>query len=223
MPINLGLYDLFANIIPGFLYLYVISEILRLLGWRTIDVFQIDTIGGVLVIAVASFMAGNIIGSLTYKYWYKVFFRKHSPELSLSRLRMLYPEIQIGFDTDDNELLFAVIRHHDKSLAERLEASRVSSIMLRNISLGLFLYGVLQIWLAIDQGQLLSFLIAGIAMMFSAISLYRAVIFNRWYFDGLFLEALNYGSTALEVLSTSKKLIAGDTVRKPRSKTNKQK
>jgi len=162
MSISLGLYDLFANTIPGFLYLYLAIEFLRYLGWRTIDITQVDTIGDVLAVIVASFILGNIISSLTYKFWYKVFFRRSSRDLSLTRLKKLYPEIKIGFDYYDDELIFAVIKHHDKSLAEKLEVARVNSIMMRNISFGLFIYGIWQIILFFIQGNL-SLLAIGIA------------------------------------------------------------
>jgi hypothetical protein len=218
MPFSLGLYDLFVATIPGFLYLFVISEILRILGWQTIDVAHIDTIGGILSVTVAAFILGNVLGSISYKYWYKVFFRKHSPELSLVRLRKRYPQIRIEFENDDHELIFAVIRHHDKSLAERLETARVSSIMLRNISLGLFIYSILQIWLTFAQQQLSFLWIGGFALIFSAISLNRSITFHRWFFDSVFLEALNYGSNVHEVLSTSKKIVGGNEIKRQKSR-----
>jgi hypothetical protein len=222
MTISLGVYDVFSYIVPGFLYLYVITEFMRLLSWRTIDLTQIDTVGSLLLVTVISFVLGHIIGSITYNYWSKLFSRTHPPALSLARLRELYPDIQFDFKPDDNELIFAVISHHDKSLAEKIETARVNSIMLRSISLGLFLYGILQIWLTFDQQQLLYLAIAAIAMLCSAIALRRSITFYKWFFTNIFLEALNYGSNVHEVLATSKNKVFGDSAKERKSQTSKK-
>jgi hypothetical protein len=219
MTINLGLYDVFTNIVPGFLYLYVIIEFMRMFGWRTMDLTQIDTIGSLLFVTVVSFILGHIIGAITYNYWYKLFSRKDPPTLALAELRELYPDIKFDFKPDDNELIFAVIRHHDKAVAEKIEIARVNSIMLRSISLGLFLYGILQIWLTIERQQLLYLVIAFIAMLCSAISLRRSATFYKWFFTNIFLEALNYGSSAREVLATSKRKVVGNTTKEGKSRT----
>lgn len=222
MTISLGLYDVFSYIVPGFLYLYVIVEFMRVLGWQTVDLTQIDTPGSLLLITVVSFILGHIVGSITYNYWYKLFFRTHPPTLSLARLRKLYPDTQFDFKPDDNELFFAVIRHHDKSLAEKIEITRVNSIMLRSISFALFLYGILQIWLMLDQQQLLYLVIAIVAMLCSAIALRRSGTFYKWFFTNVFLEALNYGSNLGEVLATSRKKVVGDITKQRKSRVNKQ-
>jgi hypothetical protein len=210
MTISLGLYDIFSYIVPGFLYLYVMIEFMGVLGWRTVDLNQIDTIGSLLLSTVVSFILGHIVGSITYNYWYKLFFKTHPPSLALARLRKLFPDTQFDFKPDDNELFFAVIRHHDKSLAEKIEITRVNSIMLRSISFGLFLYGILQVWLLFDQRQSSYLVIAITALLSSVITLRRSGTFYKWFFTSVFLEALNYGSNLREVLATSRKKVVGE-------------
>lgn len=225
MSISIGFYDIFANTIPGFLYLYLIVEFLRSIGWRAIDITQVDTIGGVMSVVVASFILGNIIGSLTYRFWYKLLIRKSTREVSLVRLKKRYPELRIEFDGDDNDVIFAVVKHHDKALADKLEAIRASSIMMRNISLGLFFYAIWQFVLSFTQ-QSLSFLAVGVGLLvFSVISLNRSFTFGRWFFDSVFLEALNYGGNVREVLSASQKIVVGKEIirGKGKSKVRKQK
>ena len=222
MTISLGLYDVFSYIVPGFLYLYVMLEFMRVLGWRTVDLTQIDTVGSLLLITVVSFILGHIVGSITYDYWYKLFFKTHPPSISLARLRKLYPDTQFDFKPDDNELFFAIIRHHDKSLAEKIEITRVNSIMLRSISFGLFFYGILQVWLLFDKQQLHHLVIATIAMLSSAITLRRSGTFYKWFFTNVFLEALNYGSNVREALEMSRKQVVGDATNERKSRANQK-
>ena len=37
MSIAIGIYDLFSYLIPGALYLYLINDFLRVVGWQYID------------------------------------------------------------------------------------------------------------------------------------------------------------------------------------------
>jgi hypothetical protein len=216
MPFSLGLYDLFTNIVPGFLYLYIIVEFLQSLGWKTMDLTQVDTLGELLAATIIAYILGSIIGSITYNYWYKVFYKTHSPQDALTKIRETYPDIPMDFKPDDNDLVFAVIRHHEQLLVEKMETARVNSIMLRSLSLGLFLYGQLQIWLTFARQQVPLLLIAVAAFVLSGIALKRSRTFYKWFYTGVFLEGLNYGSTAQEVLATSRKIVSKDIA----SKTN---
>ena len=65
----------------------------------------------------------------------------------------------------------------------------------------------------------LSFLAVGVvALIFSGISLYRAITFYRWFFDSVFLEALNYGSNISEVLDASKAIVVSEGIKKKPNK-----
>ena len=38
MSISLGIYDLFSYLIPGVLYLFVLNQFFRVIGWQSIDI-----------------------------------------------------------------------------------------------------------------------------------------------------------------------------------------
>lgn len=214
MSFSLGLYDVFANIVPGLLYFYVFNEGLRLLGWQSIDLTKVNTIGQALIVIIVSFVLGNIIGSLTFRYWYKLFYRHHFAEATLERLRRRHPDLKFEFKPDDGEIIFVVIKHHNKLLAEKIETTRVNSIMMRNVSFGIFLYSLLSIFLFFSQRDMLYFGAGVAAIIFSALSLRRAAVMDRWFFQDVFREALNYGNNVKQVLTTSKRITSNNSTKK---------
>lgn len=213
MSFSLGLYDVFANIVPGLLYFYVFNEGLRLLGWQSIDLTKVNTIGQALIVIVVSFVLGNIIGSLTFRYWYKLFYRRHFAEATLERLRRRHPDLKFEFKPDDGEIIFVVIKHHNKLLAEKIETTRVNSIMMRNVSFGIFLYSLLSIFLFFSQRDVLYLGASVITVIFSGLSLRRAAVMDRWFFQDVFREALNYGNNVKQVLITSKRITSNNSTK----------
>jgi hypothetical protein len=201
MSISLGLYDLFANAVPGLLYLYVLNEFGRLLGFPGLDFSKIENTAQVLGVVLVSFLLGHVFNAITYRFWFKLWVRRDSRALALKKMQIRYPEKQFDFDKDDADLLIAFIQHHDLKISEKIETARVSAIMMRNVSFGFFLLGLLSGARLLIEGVTppsLAVLIG--SLIFSGFALYRAADYDKWFYRDIFKEALVYGNNYQEVL-----------------------
>jgi len=87
-----------------------------------------------------------------------------------------------------------VIRHQNLHLAQSIEMVRANAILLRNISLGLFFFSVLQMVLYILNRFLFQDIaLAVVAILLSIMALRRASRLEEWYYRDIFKDALNYG------------------------------
>jgi hypothetical protein len=216
MPISLGIYDVFANLLPGVLYLFAINEILKVLGAKhmqlTNETFTLES----FIILALGYLLGHIFNSFTYRWWFRLFFRyprgydrsrgntkdsSNPNEQVLSRLKKLYPDLHIKFSPRDMDLLFNAIQIKNKELADRIETTRANAIMMRNISFGLFLLGISGLINMIVQGFSLSYLAILLACWLgSAISLGQTWKYYEWFSKDVYLTAINYGSSIDEVM-----------------------
>jgi hypothetical protein len=208
MSITLGLYDLFANLIPGLLYLYVINEALHEANLGYIDLAQLDKLPNLILVAVAAFVLGHLFNTLSYRYWYHLFAPKPPDLLAIQHLKSQFPGVPFNFNLNETKLLLGIIRHHNIELADSLERHNANSIMMRNISLGLFLYALLQIIAILQTGIAFPYLIQIIlSVALSAMALKQCRNYDRWYNRDIIKEALNYGSSLNEVLSVSRRIV----------------
>lgn len=206
MSINFGLYDIFASIVPGLLYSFLIGETLKLLGLQSIDLIDVDTFGQSAVVVIVSLLLGNLAGGFTYKYWYRILYRKDTSILALQRIREIHPNVKFQFNNFDGDILFSVIAHHNIQLAEKIERNKVTGIMLQKISFAVFLFGILQIITFVSGHSLINLGSSLLALLLSRMSLTRAGTMERWYYQDIFREALNYGNNLREILSASKQI-----------------
>jgi hypothetical protein len=85
MNINLGLYDVFANALPGMIYLVLLYELLGVLKLKIPDISNIFGISFVVILFIVAFILGHIFIPLSYYGWYPIFDNHHikSPKLAL--------------------------------------------------------------------------------------------------------------------------------------------
>ena len=145
MSVSLSLYDVFSNIVPGFIYLYAINELLRAFGKSQANLLQASTSGQILFIILIAFVLGHLCTTFTYEGWYKLFVRRYDDKLALEKTIARFPELKINFKYMESDLLLSIIQSRDKDVAERIEGYRANAIMMRNISFGLFLIGLVEL------------------------------------------------------------------------------
>lgn len=148
-----------------------------------------------------------------------MFYRFKIQEAALQSLKARYPKLNIGFSIDDRKLLFSFIKKHDLELTAFIEKFKAISIMLHNISFALFLFAILQVaWMIISQE--FPFRLIGIiaTFFFSFLALGRSALYNRWYFDEVFEQALHYGRNIPEMFK--KEWATSPHVKKSRNKRN---
>lgn len=205
MSFNLGFYDLFSNLVPGILGLFVINEFFRVFNLGYIDLERLDSAAEISLIAILAYLVGHLISAISYDRWLRLFIRKDMQVAALERLKRQLPNVRIDFQPADVKLLFPIIQHHDLNLAQTIERTRSSSIMLRNISFVLILFTVLQIVRLFVHGFSVGYLLSALGLaVLARFAAQRSVIHLRWFYRDVFKEALNYGTNISEVLECSR-------------------
>ena len=225
MSITLGLYDLFANIIPGFIYLFVFNEMLRELGFANVDVAKIDNLTYFLLLGLLAYLVGHNMDYLSYRLWVRLFYRDYPEERAYKQFRTVYPELKIQFTPRQSSMLFGAIKYRKSEVANDIEKNKVICIMLRNISFAFILFSLLQAYIFLTNGfYLLNLIIAIASLIASIITLRRADLFNVLYYRLVFENAVLFGDNLKEVIDYSRKNVPeGKSVDKNVHKSGKRK
>jgi hypothetical protein len=151
MSFTLGLYDLFANIIPGFIYLFIFNETLRELGFAHFDVTQIDNVTFSFLLTMLAYLVGHIMDYLAYHLWVRVFYRAPK-ERAYERFRSKFAELKIQFNPSHSSLFFGAIKLLKPEIANDIEKNEVVSLMLRNVSFAFAIFFLSQIYIFLFEG-----------------------------------------------------------------------
>ena len=209
MSINLGFYDFFSYLIPGLLYLYVFNEFLRSIGQKFIDIgtwFQLGQEPSLIMLIpmiIAAYIVGHMMDPVAQRL-FKLIYHFRNPKKVYTRalddLKKQHPNLNIGFEPKDWNLLFSFIRHRNLEMAHILDKFNADAIMLVNISLGMFALVLIQIRMFFSTNSLV-FLInsAGIFVLF-LLAAFKCNQFRSWFFTGVFQAALEYGKNLKEVV-----------------------
>lgn len=218
MSISLSIYDVFANLLPGLLYLFAINEFLKSVGGERLDPTTafpnvVSTIG---ILAVA-YLLGHLFNALTYNNWYLRYYNHGSVHthprdsmetdngLALKSLRSFYADGDFDkFQPGDTDMLFNAIRVKNKELADRIEVSRVNAIMMRNVSFGLFILGLVEIILLIQRTTLMHGLAAVACLVASRLALAQTSKYYFWFYRDVFQVATLYGKSLKEVVAKTR-------------------
>jgi hypothetical protein len=205
MSITFGIYDFFSYTIPGVLYILAINSLFQIFKFPSLTLSNLGSdLGYVLAGVVIAYVAGQLMDPLAYR-WYLLFNKNKVEKYAIEQLKNRYPKLNIGFGISDRRILFSFIRHNNLELAETIDKFKAISIMLQNLSLGLFLFGLVQIMELIRAGFSLSSILICIAMWaFSFIAIKRSSLYNQWYWSAIFEQALHYGSSVQEMFSKEK-------------------
>jgi hypothetical protein len=215
MSISVSIYDLFAYTIPGFLYLIILNELFRLLGYSYWDLSNLDFSKYWLPITLLAYLTGQMLDFVSHRLWIKFWFRIPSEERAYKIFLTISPEEKIDFNPKQWPLLFSVIRKEDRATAEMIDRNIAISIMLRNISFGLLLLGLLNLYMAFQPIFSLNHLLIALGtIVLSIISLQRSDYFNILFYRTVFNQAILYGKNLQEILSV---------VRNEKSKNSKPK
>ena len=144
--------------------------------------------------------------SLSYKFWYGLMYRPRIRETTLKEIKALYPDLNILFTPQQCDILHSVARQRDIEALNSIEKFEAYFVMLHNISFALLAYALLQIALMIKMAlmirsfspMLICFTV--VAVIFAVIAFTRSVKFRKAYYEGLYLNVLNYGTRLTDVL-----------------------
>ena len=217
MTINLGLYDFFSYLIPGLLYLFTFGKLLVVLGWDYTEAIpwaslDLGSIVVVLPIVALAYLLGHLMDMIANKVvsWRIRNIRNPSEKKeekafpiaakALKTQKEIQSNLAIEFRHKDWFLLFNLIAQRNLNLSQYIDKYQADSLMLRNISLGSFLFGILQFVSFISTPSPVSLLIAIIVIVFSILAYLKSEDFRYWYFSSIFEASLEYGLSLEEVV-----------------------
>lgn len=195
MSFVLGIYDLTAWLIPGFMYIFLINEFLALFGLRHLTTGDIQSGFVWIGLAIGAFLLGFLSLAILDQFW----FYKHWPRSGegLNRVKSRHPELEIEFKMEDWRLLYTVLKQRvgSNNSLEHAERFNAFSMMSRNL-FGVFALGfLLQILKLILQGFNSYQLLLAILSLILAVIGYKTFI---WYWnlctERLFGHVLAYGN-----------------------------
>lgn len=207
MSLSIGIYDLFSYTIPGFLYIFVFNEFFRLIGWNYFLLSSVKE-GTELIVAALSIMCAYTIGHLLdyFSNWFcfRLLTRYKVKDASLDNIKRRYPELKIQFGYNDCHPLFTNLRQCNLEFSRVIDSFGANNIMLRNISFGLLLLALLQIWIIILDFHWQNLLIIIGILGLSWVAYLRSRMFYEWFFTGIYEASLKYGTSLKEVLGYSR-------------------
>ncbi len=203
MSIAIGIYDLFAYTIPGFLYLYLINEFLHLIGWNYLKLTNLPTgnevIFGILI-ALGAYLAGHIFDYFAYWFCFRLLTRYKITDASLNRLKVKFPELNIQFQPRDWDPLFVSLRHRNLEYSHVLDTFGATNIMLRNVSFSFFLLALFQVYNMFVDFHVSSLIVTVGSVVISWVAYLRSRMFYLWFFSDIFSASLEYGTSLKEVI-----------------------
>ncbi|MEP6895367.1 MAG: hypothetical protein ABI986_07155 [Chloroflexota bacterium] len=228
MSISLSIYDVFANLLPGLLYLFAINEFLKSVSFKGLDPTVLPGASATIGILFIGYLLGHLFNALTYNGWYMLFYRdssnhdrnnmKSDAGRALASLRAQYPDLDFGtFLPRDTDVLFNAIQVNNKELADRIEITRVTAIMMRNVSFGIFILGMVEIINTVRASSLIYLLVTLACLIASRLALSQTAKYYHWFFKDVFRIGSLYGKSLTEVVSN----LRGEANPKPsKSKRN---
>jgi hypothetical protein len=215
MPITFGIYDFFSYFVPGLLYLFVVNEFLRIVGWKFVNFViwfhsgQAPNIILLVPIVMAAYIIGHILDPMTFKFFfgfiYRIYDRRGSSSRSLEFVKENYPTLKVKFEPKDWNILFTILRQRNTSISQIIDKFQADSIMLRNIAFGMLVLSLIYIGDSISTKNS-GALIAGLAALaLCGFSINRSRQFRIWFFTGIFEASLEYGTSVKEVVEFTRK------------------
>jgi hypothetical protein len=208
MSIAIGIYDLFAYTIPGFLYIYVLYVFLSQLdGFKTAQFLPTTIPDGYGLLFFSAFLVlAHLLGHLLDNpaHWFVYRFSQTPYEFSekaLERSKRLYSDLDIHFHPKDRGILFSMLRQRNLEHAHTIDSYEANSIMLRNVSLGLFFLAVLKLYSLFDEFSATTVIIAIGLFVLSYLARKRSHMFHSWFWTDIFESSLRYGNTLKDVVT----------------------
>jgi hypothetical protein len=186
----------------------VFNEFLRSTGQKFIDIIgwfqsgQAPAWQMFIPILIGAYLAGHVIDPVAQRLLkFLDYFRnpKKAYTRALDYLKKQHPNSNIEFEPKDWKLLFSFIRQRNIEMAHILDKFNADTIMLLNIALGLFALLFVQIKMFFSTNSLVYlFNSVGILVLFF-LTIYKCNQYRSWFFEGIFMAALEYGKNTTEV------------------------
>jgi len=220
MSITIGIYDLFAYTIPGFLYLYVINEFFRVIGWQSFQIDQIKDGNGLffaVIATICAFVVGHLFDVFANWFCFRILTRYRIKDASLDTIKEKFPNLKIRFETNDWDPLFTMIRQRNLEFSRVIDSFGAANILLRNICFGLLLLSFLYIRILILDFTWSTLTVVIGILVLSWVAFHRSKMFYFWFFMDIYNASLEYGTSLKEVIEFNRK---EKSTQKRRTKNN---
>jgi hypothetical protein len=211
MPITVGIYDLFSYIIPGALYLFILNDFMRLIGWQYIEIIDAiklqKNIGWpeFLLVVLAAYIAGNVFEvfrSAMLDRW--LYYDVAGKSLAKIKKRLSHSDLEMAFDTDDWSICQEVLQTRSHNIIQNVERFKANALMMRNFSFVAFLNAALQLTQFLKEPLALQHMVfCLISLVVMTLTHRRARRFDDWNYRAIYSQALAYGPNLQEFLGNS--------------------
>lgn len=207
MSINLGIYDFFAYLVPGFLYLFLINDFFARMGWASYDLAQANQqigIGTIGAVVLAAYIVGHLFDFFAHWFCYSLLTRKSMAETALEQIKRQYPALKIAFEPKDYHLLFVLLRQRNPQYTQTLDRFEANSILLKNVSFAAVLFVLGRAILLFTGFSLPDLLLLLAGLLASWLAFRGSKMYHGWFFLDVFEATLDYGTSIRDVLDNKK-------------------
>ncbi|MCA9734688.1 hypothetical protein KC799_21325, partial [candidate division KSB1 bacterium] len=189
MSIRLSLYDFFAYTIPGTFYILV-----ALFGLVIFDIIDPDptfltdlSLFAFIILLGAGYILGLLIDAFAYRWlWFWQGNNEIARKSAFDFFHKQYPWIELHITPEEWPILLQAMRIKALDAVKDIEQHNAVSIMLRNISLGLFITSLIFLLaFIILYAHIGNIILATIALFLSIISLKRSSNRRQWFYSGV--------------------------------------
>lgn len=206
MSVTLGFYDLFANVVPGFIYLFIFNESLRQLGFAYLDVTEIDNLAYFFLLAAFAYLLGHIMDFIGHRLWVRLFYHGHTEERAYRQFKSIYPELQVELNPSHVHLFFDAIKYARPELTNGIERNKVISLMLRNVSFAFIIFFITEVVVILLKGfSWMNLVMAIVSLLASIVSLRRGDLFNVLFYKMVFEHVVLFGDDLEEIVNYNRK------------------
>lgn len=200
MSITLGVYDLFAFMIPGILYTYIANEFLKLFGLAHLDIQQINDLVPIVLVIMIGYILGQVL-ELPARAWRRWRLNLDAAANAIEKIKKNHPNAKIDFLPQDWPFLYGVIRRYHIGSVAAIDRLSAISIMLQNISFGLLLYALFHLISILVTGYSIDHLVFVLSAFLLALPTKRkSQIYNQWFYNSIYELSLSHGSSADKII-----------------------
>jgi hypothetical protein len=193
MNIGLGIYEIFARIIPGIVYLVALVQLGFILELISFDLqifydLKIVPVTGLVLLAYVLETTFYPIAIL----WNRLFRRKYAPDEAFAEFQKRNPSWIYKFEGKDWRTLFAYIRKESPVLASEIDKQFAFYLMLGSMSIGIILLAINQMILFVQGGTYQNIIYSVFLIIASLIIAREGRFFQSRFYSWIFETILSY-------------------------------
>jgi len=218
MSFSVGIFDLFSYAIPGFVYVFIVNEILKLTNISQLDMFKMNEATTIVILTGLAYIAGILLSRVA-KQWYLLWVRKSMEAEALQFVIKHHPDIHNEFKQPDWPIIFSAIKRDHFELYNQINREKALSVMLYNLSFGFLLFSLLEAFYFIYYQNAAYLLVCAGTLIASILALNLSRSHTMWFYREIFEQGLFYGHSLEALLNKVRAGSADEPANKTKRKT----